>query len=109
LDREFATRPLADWGKLFDDAELTYGVVQTVEETANDAQLKANRVLVPVEDSGTRRYHTIDSPVRLDQEQKVPAGPAPDLGQHTDVVLGELGFDATGIENLRTAGAIPRR
>ncbi|MCU1668827.1 MAG: L-carnitine dehydratase/bile acid-inducible protein [Blastococcus sp.] len=109
LDKEFATRPLADWRKLFDAAELTYGVVQTVEETANDPQLEAIRALVPVEDSGTRRYNTIDSPVRLNQEQKVPAGPAPDLGQHTDGVLGELGFDATGIENLRTAGAIPSR
>jgi crotonobetainyl-CoA:carnitine CoA-transferase CaiB-like acyl-CoA transferase len=109
LDKELATRPLADWRKVFDTAGLTYGVVQTLAETANDPQFMADGVLVPVEDGGTRPNLTINSPVRLDQEPKVRPRPAPDLGQHTDVVLSELGFDATGIEDLRTAGAIPRR
>jgi itaconate CoA-transferase len=30
----------------------------------------------------------------------------PALGQHTDAILGELGWDAAAIERLRQAGAI---
>lgn len=30
----------------------------------------------------------------------------PALGQHTDAILGELGWDAAAIERLREAGAI---
>jgi crotonobetainyl-CoA:carnitine CoA-transferase CaiB-like acyl-CoA transferase len=107
LDKEFATRPLADWRKVFDAAGLTYGVVQTLEETAHDPQFTAAGVFVPVDDGSTEPLLTIDSPVRLDQEQKVRPRPAPALGEHTQAVLSELGFDAADIDELRTAGTIP--
>jgi len=107
LDKAFATRPLAEWRELFNAAALTYGVVQTLEEVAHDPQLIANQVLVPVDDGSAQPLLTIDSPVRLDQEQKVRPRPAPELGEHTDAVLQELGFDAAAVEGLRADGTIP--
>ncbi|MDF3292638.1 CaiB/BaiF CoA transferase family protein [Streptomyces silvisoli] len=107
LDKTFATRPLADWRALLDAADITYGTVQTLEECAEDPQLIANRILVPIDDGSGGAHLTIDSPVRLEQEPKVSPRPAPGLGEHTESVLRDLGFDATGIENLRRAGAIP--
>ncbi|MEV6904037.1 CoA transferase [Amycolatopsis sp. NPDC051372] len=106
LDKTFATRPLAEWREVLDAAGLTYGVVQTLEECARDPQLLANKVLVPIDDGSAEPQLTVDSPVHLDQEQKVRPRPAPDLGEHTESVLGDLGFDAAGIEDLRTAKAI---
>ncbi|GAA2250828.1 CoA transferase [Kitasatospora cystarginea] len=106
LDRTFASRPLAEWRELLDAAGLTYGIVQTLEECAHDPQLLANQVLVPIEDGSAEPHLTIDSPVRLDQERKVPPRPAPDLGEHTEAVLRDLGFDDAGIEDLRKAEAI---
>jgi len=108
LDKAFAARPLAHWREVLDAADLTYGVVQTVEECASDPQLVANKVLVPVDDGAAVPRLTIDSPVRIEQEQKVPARPAPELGEHTEAILSELGFDTAGIEALRAAGAVPR-
>ncbi|MEU9469290.1 CoA transferase [Streptomyces avermitilis] len=106
LDKTFATRSLAEWREVLDLAGLTYGVVQTLDECAQDPQLLANRVFVPIDDGSDEPHLTIDSPVRLDQEQKVRPGPAPDLGEHTESVLRDLGFDAAGIEELRKAEAI---
>ncbi|MET8630197.1 CoA transferase [Kitasatospora sp. NPDC004669] len=106
LDNTFESRPLAEWRELLDTAGLTYGVVQTLEECAHDPQLVANRIVVPVEDGSSEPPLTVDSPVRLDQERKVPPRPAPDLGEHTESVLRDLGFDAAGIEDLRRAEAI---
>ncbi|MGW1886790.1 CaiB/BaiF CoA transferase family protein [Streptomyces sp. NPDC001970] len=106
LDKTFATRSLAEWREVLDAAGLTFGVAQTLEESAHDPQLLANRVFVPIDDGSDERHLTIDSPVRLDQEQKVRPGPAPDLGEHTESVLRDLGFDAAGIEELRKAEAI---
>ncbi|MFB6776102.1 CaiB/BaiF CoA transferase family protein [Streptomyces sp. NPDC056352] len=106
LDKTFASRPLAEWREVLDSAGLTYGVVQTIEECAHDPQLVANRILVPIDDGSAEPHLTIDSPVRLDQEQKVRPRPAPDLGEHTESVLRDLGYDDAGIEALRTAQAI---
>jgi len=108
LDKRFATRPLAEWREVLDAAGLTYGVVQTLEECAHDPQLAANQIVVPIEDGSSEPHLTLNSPVHLDQEQKVPARPAPDLGEHTEEVLTELGFSADDIASLRTGGAIPR-
>ena len=33
-------------------------------------------------------------------------GPVPDLGAHTDAILGELGFDPATIEGWRHAGIV---
>jgi crotonobetainyl-CoA:carnitine CoA-transferase CaiB-like acyl-CoA transferase len=109
LDKAFAARPLAEWREMLDGAGLTYGVVQTLEEAAHDPQFFADRVFVPVDDGGSEPYLTIDSPVRLDQEQKVRPRRAPDLGEHTQAVLSELGFDAAAINVLHSAGAIPKK
>ncbi|QDO05734.1 CoA transferase [Streptomyces sp. S1D4-23] len=106
LDRTFATRSLTEWRELLDAAGLTYGVVQTLEECAQDPQLLANQVFVPIDDGSDDPHLTVDSPVRLDQEQKVRPGPAPDLGEHTESVLRDLGFDTAGIEELRKAEAV---
>ncbi|MFF2515203.1 CaiB/BaiF CoA transferase family protein [Streptomyces sp. NPDC058086] len=106
LDKTFATRSLAEWREVLDAAGLTYGVVQTLEECAQDPQLLANRVFVPIDDGSDDPHLTIDSPVQLDQEQKVRPGPAPDLGEHTESVLHDLGFDAAAIEELRKAEAV---
>jgi crotonobetainyl-CoA:carnitine CoA-transferase CaiB-like acyl-CoA transferase len=39
---------------------------------------------------------------------KVPAKRAPELGEHNEEVLKQLGFDAKQIDALRASGAIPR-
>jgi formyl-CoA transferase len=106
LDKTFATRPLAEWRELLNAAGLTYGVAQTLDELAHDPQLLANHVLVPIDDGSAEPHLTIDSPVRLDQAPKVRPRPAPELGEHTESVLGDLGFDAAAIEDLRKAEAI---
>ncbi|MGW1550051.1 CaiB/BaiF CoA transferase family protein [Streptomyces sp. NPDC002346] len=106
LDKTFATRTLAEWREVLDAAGLTYGVAQTIDEFARDPQLTANSILVPIEDGSAEPHLTVDSPVRLDQERKVPPRPAPDLGEHTDAVLRELGYDDAAITELRGAGVV---
>jgi crotonobetainyl-CoA:carnitine CoA-transferase CaiB-like acyl-CoA transferase len=39
---------------------------------------------------------------------KVPARRAPDLGEHNEEVLLELGFGAKDIDALRTNGTVPK-
>jgi crotonobetainyl-CoA:carnitine CoA-transferase CaiB-like acyl-CoA transferase len=107
LDAVFGAKPLDDWRTALDQARIAFGVVQTAQELAHDPQLLANDNLRPIQDGAEPPSLTVDSPLTVQQEQKVLPRPAPDLGQHTIEVLTELGFDAAAIDELRADGAIP--
>jgi crotonobetainyl-CoA:carnitine CoA-transferase CaiB-like acyl-CoA transferase len=106
LDAEFRSQPLAHWKEVLDRERITYSVIQTPEETAKDPQLRANDIVVPLEGVSGLEY-TVNSPITFRGVSKVPAKRAPELGEHNDEVLAELGFSTEEIEGLRAAGAIP--
>jgi crotonobetainyl-CoA:carnitine CoA-transferase CaiB-like acyl-CoA transferase len=49
----------------------------------------------------------VSSPVDFSHTPWEPRGPVPALGQHTEEVLLELGYDWDRIIELKEAGAIP--
>ena len=49
-------------------------------------------------------FRVLANPIKLDG-QRLPARPAPGLGEHTDELLAEAGYDATAIAALRAEGA----
>jgi formyl-CoA transferase len=107
LDRAFASQPLAQWRSELDQANVTYGVVRHPSEAITDPQLLANDIIVPLEGAGENLKQTISSPIKIHGVTKVPARRGPDLGEHSDEVLKELGFSASEIEGLRAGGTIP--
>jgi len=107
LDHEFSSQPLAQWRSVLDQANVTYGVVRYPAEVINDPQLLANDIVVPLEGAGENLKQTISSPIKIHGVAKVPARRAPDLGEHNDEVLTELGFSTKEIEGLRANSTIP--
>jgi len=107
LDQAFASQPLAHWRSALDQAHITYGVVRHPSEAISDPQLVANDIIVPLEGAGENLKHTISSPLKVHGVTKVPARRAPDIGEHNDEVLKELGFTSNDIEGLRAANTIP--
>jgi crotonobetainyl-CoA:carnitine CoA-transferase CaiB-like acyl-CoA transferase len=108
LDAMFAAQPMDHWHEIFDHAHVPFGVVREPSEVIADPQLVANDIVVPLEGAGGNLKSTISSPFKLHGTPKVPARRAPELGEHTDMVLEELGFTAAEIEALRTGGTIPK-
>jgi formyl-CoA transferase len=80
--------------------------VRGPEEVINDPQLRTNDIVVPLAGAGGKLTSTISSPIQVHGVSKVPAKRAPEIGEHNDEVLKELGFDAMGIDGLRASGAI---
>jgi formyl-CoA transferase len=107
LDATFAARPLADWKVVLDAARLAYGVAQIPAEIVSDPQLFANDIVVPMADGGATPRYTVSNPVTIRDEPKVPPRRAPKLGEHSEEVLRELGFDAAQIGALQASGAAP--
>jgi formyl-CoA transferase len=98
LDTVFAQRDLEDWRTRLDAAGVTFGGVQSVNEISDDVQMHQIGALVPFADGAGL---TVSSPFHLEGETKVAPRRAPAIGQHTDVVLWEVGYSAEEIERLR--------
>ena len=109
LDDVFGAQPMAHWHEVFEQAGITFGRVQTPTDVVKDPQLRENDIVVPLEGAGGNLTSTISSPIRVAGVTKVPARRAPELGEHNDEVLEQLGFDATQIDGLRVSGAIPKK
>jgi crotonobetainyl-CoA:carnitine CoA-transferase CaiB-like acyl-CoA transferase len=103
LDAVFAQRDLADWRTRLDAAGVTFGAVQSVNETADDTQMHQIGALVPFADGAGL---TVSSPFHLEGETKVAPRRAPALGEHTDLVLREAGYAPDEIARLRALGVL---
>jgi crotonobetainyl-CoA:carnitine CoA-transferase CaiB-like acyl-CoA transferase len=106
LDATFRSQPLAHWKEVFDQARITYGVIQTPQAVVEDPQLRANDMVVPLHGDDEVEL-TISSPINLRGTAKVPATRGPALGEHNDEVLLELGFTRDEIDEFRGEGVIP--
>ena len=108
LDEVFGAQPMAHWDEVFNGIHVTFGAVQGPQEVINDPQLKANDIVVPLEGAGGNLTSTISSPIQVHGVTKVPARRAPELGEHNETVLKDLGFSASEIDKLRASGAIAK-
>jgi formyl-CoA transferase len=108
LDDVFGSQPMAHWREVFDGAHVTFGAVRGPEEVITDPQLRANDIVVPLEEAGGKLTSTISSPINVHGVAKVAAKRAPALGEHNEVVLEELGFSTSEIDGLRESGAVPK-
>jgi itaconate CoA-transferase len=99
-----AQHDLADIQRIADDAGIGNSRYNTPSEVVAHQHLKARDRWRSVETSKGPIEALRPPPVISDFEQ--PMGAVPGLGQHTDAVLRELGFDDAGIAELRGSGAI---
>jgi len=107
LDEIFGSQPMSHWYEVFNGVHVPFGAVRDPQEVVNDPQLRANDIIVPLEGAGEKLTSTINSPIQVHGVSKVPARRAPEIGEHNDEVLKELGFGDDEIDILRTSGAIP--
>jgi crotonobetainyl-CoA:carnitine CoA-transferase CaiB-like acyl-CoA transferase len=62
---------------------------------------------VPLEGAGGKLTSTISSPIQVHGVAKAPARRAPDIGEHNDAILQQLGFSATEIDSLHASATVP--
>jgi crotonobetainyl-CoA:carnitine CoA-transferase CaiB-like acyl-CoA transferase len=107
LDEVFAAQPMAHWYEVFSGLNVTFGAVRGPEEVINDPQLRANDIVVPLEGAGGKLTSTVSSPIQVHGVSKAPARRAPEIGEHNEEILKELGFDGKAIEGFHASGAVP--
>jgi formyl-CoA transferase len=107
LDDVFGAHPMAHWYEVLSAVHVTFGAVREPQEVIDDPQLRLNGIVVPLEGGSGKLTETISSPLQVHGIDKVPAKRAPDLGEHNDEVLEELGFSPDQRAALAASGAVP--
>lgn len=105
LDEAFAQKNLADWKPILAKAKGVWAVVQTPSELLVDPQALANGYIRDVEAKSGTVFRMVPSPLQFD-ERPPDLTRAPDHGEHTDEVVGELGYDQEALLDLKIKGVI---
>ena len=96
-----------EWLETLSALDIPCGPVQRIDEVAADPQVAHRGMVVEVPHPRLGTWRTVNSPIKLSRSPGEVRGIAPDMGQHTEEVLGAL-LDLTQeqVEELRQQGVV---
>jgi crotonobetainyl-CoA:carnitine CoA-transferase CaiB-like acyl-CoA transferase len=101
IDRAFRSKSSAEWIAILNGAGVANGAVRDIGQMLNDPQLAARRMVETLMHPTVGATKVIGAPIKLSENEASVRTPPPVLGQHTDAVLTEVGYDAGTIASLR--------
>jgi crotonobetainyl-CoA:carnitine CoA-transferase CaiB-like acyl-CoA transferase len=106
LDEVFAAKTFEEWKELLRKLDAPWAPIQAVEEVLDDPQVVANDYIGDVATEGGPAYKLPTVPVQFD-ERPPDLRRSPEHGEHTELILLELGYSWDDINALRDAAVIP--
>jgi crotonobetainyl-CoA:carnitine CoA-transferase CaiB-like acyl-CoA transferase len=103
LDLEFGRRNTAEWLDIL-RGTVPCGPVYDLAQALDNPYFRERGGVQQLDHPDKPGFKLVASPFRTGEP--LPARPAPKLGQHTDELLRELGYDEREIQDLKQAGAI---
>ncbi|MGB5755587.1 MAG: CoA transferase [Acidimicrobiales bacterium] len=110
IDETVGERPLDYWAPRLDEQGCIWAPINDAASAAQDPQVRAAGVFQPVDHPELGRFETVGAPFRMPNNDEVgPRGPAPELGQHSERILGDLlGYSPDEIAELADKGIVPK-
>ena len=107
LDRVFARKTYDEWaGILESSGDFIFSPVQSLTELPDDPQVIANDYITEVDHPDLGRVKLANHPVTYGATPHSIRSVAPELGQHTEEVILELGYTWEDIVHLQDRGVI---
>ncbi len=102
----FATKTRDEWMRLFSERGLIMCPVNTATEAINDPQMIENDYVVNYNHPRFGQIRIPGFPIHFSNSEIDYSMEAPKLGEHTDSILKEIGYNDIDINNFRETGVI---
>jgi len=102
----FAVQPRSEWLKALGTEQVPSAPVNDLLEVLTDPQVMEMGVVRSANHPIHGNVRWIENPVRSASHPPPSMRPPPTLGEHTDVILRELGYNRPQIKALRSTGVI---
>jgi crotonobetainyl-CoA:carnitine CoA-transferase CaiB-like acyl-CoA transferase len=106
IEATLATMTSAEVLAALEDAGVPAGPIYQVDEVFSDPQVEHLGIAEPVLHPVLGPIRLVGEPVALSRTPSRVDTPTPEAGEHTDEILGELGFGESDIAQLRSIGAV---
>jgi formyl-CoA transferase len=102
----FAGKTASEWMETLSSTNLIWSVAASPLEVTKDRQAIENEFFVDWDHPVYGKMKVLNNPIKLSLTKAQIQSKAPDLSEHTDEIMKELGFSAAEIENLKNLGAV---
>jgi crotonobetainyl-CoA:carnitine CoA-transferase CaiB-like acyl-CoA transferase len=106
LAAAFAARPTAEWEAILEGAEVPFGPIRDVLEAFESPEAADLEMSAELEHPAFGVVRQAGIPLRFERTPGAIRTAPPLLGEHTDAVLEELGYDPTAIAGMRERGVV---
>jgi formyl-CoA transferase/CoA:oxalate CoA-transferase len=106
LGERFRTRSVAEWSAVLEASDVPFGPILDVAQALAAPEAVARRMTVPLSHPVLGSVTQVGLPIELATTPASIRTPPPLLGEHTDEVLGEIGYDSAAIARLRATGVV---
>src|SRR6266550_1401978 len=97
MEKYTIKRASAEWIELLNKAGVPCGPIYTIDQVYSDPQVVHLGIAQPVKTKNKSTLRMARQPVSLSRTPSRFAAPPPELGEHTEAVLKEFGFNAKEI------------
>ena len=106
LDKRFSSMTREEWMKILDEHGCIFTPVQTIMEVTKDTQALANNYLINIDHPLYGPTKTMGFPWDFSDTPPSWRRRAPGLGEHTEEILSEIGYNRDDVRKLKEEGAI---
>jgi formyl-CoA transferase len=100
-------RPSAYWIELMNEVGVPCGPIYTIDETFADPQVRHLEMARPIDHPKLGRLAAVGQAINMSRTPEPERlRPTPELGEHSDAILRELGYDEKKIAGLRARAVI---
>ena len=106
IEDRFASESFEHWAAKLDEQRSIWAPIQTLDQVVNDPQVQANGYTATLTHADEGEFDILTWPVKYGRTPGKPTAAAPELGQHTETTLLELGYTWDDMIMLKEQGAI---